>query len=453
MKTRSLLLPFGAALASLVSSTSAHAAGTALDVQSSRGTGMASAMTSHTDDAASIFFNPAGIAQGKKVDIQAGMTFIIPGYKYYAPDGSYTRLNTNVSTPFHVYATAGITDDLSVGIGVNNPAGLTLNWPSDWVGRSEAIKISHINYTINPTVAYKWGPLKIGAGFQAVRSTVELTRALRFPGQEGQSQITGGTWGFGGNVGVQFEAIKQYLNLGVAYRSRVALDYDDGRAHFSNVPPALQNTFFDQGGSSALVLPHILQFGASTRPTEKLLLAFDAWVYFWSTLESIDINFEKSTALNTSLPKNWSNRVNYHLGGEYQFTKNWAGRLGVMYDPSPSPPSTLAPSTPDANRLNLAAGVGYKHDCGFFADLGYRYLVLFKKDSSYAPLPGQYGGNVNLFGLTVGFRFDYGDKKATTPPPDAGPAPMDSQTPAGTSPGPVEPAPNPAPDSANPSQP
>jgi long-subunit fatty acid transport protein len=43
----------------------ASAAGTALDVQSARGTGMASANVAFIDDSTAIFYNPAGIAQGK----------------------------------------------------------------------------------------------------------------------------------------------------------------------------------------------------------------------------------------------------------------------------------------------------------------------------------------------------------------------------------------------------
>ena len=457
MKARALLISSGVALGSFVASSQAHAAGTALDIQSARGVGMASAMVAHTDGADSIYFNPAGIAQGKQLDAAAGVSLVIPGYKYTDPNGASTKLPTAVAPPFHVYLTAGITDNLSVGIGINTPYGLTLKWPDEWQGRSQIIKTSNINYNINPTVAYRMGPFRIGAGLQIVRSTVELVKAVQFPDQEGRTQLAAGSWGVGGNVGAQLEAIPKYLNLGIHYRSRVKLDYDEGKAHFSNVPSALQGTFFDQNGSTSITLPDTLAFGVSSRPIDKLLVSFEADYYAWSVFKSIDITFPATPALNQSEAKNFHNRFNYHLGGEYGINDNFKVRLGVMYDPSPSPPSTLAPDVPDANRVNIAAGVGYKHNSGFYGDLGYQHIFLLSHTSSYAPLPGSYSGSVEVIGITLGFKFNYGDKPAPiSPPPDAGPPPEMTPPPGELPPGstpppPVGPAPNPAPDSSNPS--
>lgn len=456
MKARALLISSGVALGSFVASTQAHAAGTSLDIQSARGTGMASAMVAHTDGADSIFFNPAGIAQGKQLDVQAGVSLVIPGYKYTDPNGSSTRLPTAVAPPFQVYATGGITENLSVGVGINLPYGLTLKWPDNWVGRSQIIKTSNINYNINPTVAYHLGPFRFGAGLQIVRSTVELVKAVQFPDQEGRTQLTAGSWGVGANVGAQLEAIPKYLNLGLHYRSRVKLDYDEGKAHFSNVPTSLQGTFFDQNGSTSITLPDTLSMGVASHPIDNLLVSFEADYYAWAVFKSIDIAFPQTPALNQSEAKNFHNRFNYHLGGEYTINENFKVRAGAMYDPSPSPPSTLGPDVPDSNRVNLAAGVGYKHQCGFYGDLGYQHIFLLSKTSSYAPLPGSYGGSVEVIGITLGFKFDYSGKAKTAPPPDAGPppemTPPPGDLPAGsTPPPPVEPAPNPAPDSANPS--
>lgn len=460
MKTRALLLSSGVALGSFVASTQAHAAGTGLDIMSGRGVGMASAMVAHTNGSDSLYFNPAGIAQGKQLDVSAGVSLVIPGYKYTDNNGTSTKLPTAVAPPFHVYATAGITDNLSVGVGINTPFGLTLKWPDNWVGRSQIIKTSNINYNINPSFAYHLGPFRFGAGLQIVRSTVELVKAVQFPDQEGRTQLSAGSWGVGGNVGAQLEAIPKYLDLGIHYRSRVKLDYDEGHAHFSNVPTALQGTFFDQNGSTSLTLPDSLSMGLASHPIDNLLVAVDVNYFTWSVFKSIDIAFPQTAALNQHEAKNFHNRFNYHLGGEYTINDNFKVRAGIMYDPTPSPPSTLGPDVPDANRINLAAGVGYKHDCGFYGDLGYQHIFLLSHTSSYAPLPGEYSGSVEVIGITLGFKWNYGDKPAPVappppPPPDAGPAPENTPPtgdipPGSTPPSPVPPAPNPAPDSANP---
>jgi long-chain fatty acid transport protein len=156
-------------LLALLSTGQAHAAGTALDVQSARGTGMASTMTAHIDDSSAIYYNPAGLAQGKGLDAQIGITPIVAGYKYKSPSGTETSLPFRIVTPFNVYASYGITDDLTVGLGVNTPFGLTLKWPDDWEGRRQITTASNVNYNFNPTVAYRFGPVRVGAGFQLTR--------------------------------------------------------------------------------------------------------------------------------------------------------------------------------------------------------------------------------------------------------------------------------------------
>jgi long-subunit fatty acid transport protein len=48
-----------------VAGGSAHAAGIAVDLQSARGVGMAGSLIGAVDDASGMYFNPAGIAQGR----------------------------------------------------------------------------------------------------------------------------------------------------------------------------------------------------------------------------------------------------------------------------------------------------------------------------------------------------------------------------------------------------
>ena len=74
-------------------------------------------------------------------------------------------------------------------------------------------------------MAYRFGPLRIGAGLQVVRATVDLKRKIETGSQEVSTELGGDAWGVGANVGVQVEAIKQYLSFGAHYRSAVQLDF------------------------------------------------------------------------------------------------------------------------------------------------------------------------------------------------------------------------------------
>src|SRR5262249_30703163 len=96
-----------AAAIALCAARDARAAGIGLDVQSGRGTGMASAVTASVDDASGIYYNPAGIAQGKGLEVMVGDTVILPSFQFKAPDGTSTSNASELIPPFHAYVTGG----------------------------------------------------------------------------------------------------------------------------------------------------------------------------------------------------------------------------------------------------------------------------------------------------------------------------------------------------------
>lgn len=435
--TRFVGLATIAAALTTLASRDASAAGTALDVQSGRGTGMASAQTAYIDDSSAIFYNPAGIAQGKVLDAQAGINLIAPSFKFKSKQGNETTLPFTVVTPFQAYVSGGVTDNLSLGIGIFTPFGLKLEWPAGWEGRNLITTAELRTFYINPTAAFRAGPFRIGAGFQLVRATVELQRDIRFGDQEGNVDLGAATWGVGGNVGVQLEAVKQFLMLGVHYRSPVKLSFD-GQAHFQNAPRDLAGTIHDQNVSTSVIQPGSLAFGVATRPIKDLVIDLDAvWIH-WDQFKSIDLHFpdDKSGSLDSTQAKNWSNTVNFHLGAEGTLSKTFQVRGGVLIDPSPSPENTLTPDIPDSTRVNLALGGTYRHQSGFHLDLGYQFIILTGKTSTAPQLPGEYGGIVNILGISVGYSTPPKPAEQAWVDPAAGPEP-------GAPPGPATPTPDP----------
>lgn len=393
------------ALFTLAAPRDASAAGYALDVQSGRGTGMASATSAMIDDSSSIFYNPAGIAQGKVLDAQVGVSLVAPSFSYTSPGGDKTTLPFTVVPPFQAYVSGGLTENLSLGVGLFTPYGLTIKWPDGWAGRQLITQASLATFYVNPTAALKFGPVRIGAGFQLVRGTIELKQDIRFGDQDGNADIGAAAWGAGGNVGAQLEAIKQYLSFGVQYRSAVKLKFNDGKAHFGNVPASLGGAIHDQSVTSSVVLPDQLTMGVATHPVKKLVIDFDAVWIQWSYLRSIALTFpnDASGTLNKTLPKNWHDTVNFHIGAEGELGEHWMLRGGILYDPSPSPTNTLTPDLPDSNRVNLALGGTWKHESGFHVDVGYQFIILTGKTSTVASLPGDYGGFAQVLGISLGY--------------------------------------------------
>ncbi|HEY1908666.1 MAG TPA: outer membrane protein transport protein [Myxococcaceae bacterium] len=389
-----------------VAGGSARAAGIAVDLQSARAVGMAGSMIGVVDDASGIYFNPAGIAQGQGLEFELGTAPIIPAFTVKNPAGKELNGVSNIITPVHLYATWGISDEWTVGLGIMTPFGLKVEWDPTWEGREIVKKADLKIYNINPTVAWRpnSGPFRIGGGIQIVRATVELTKDINLldNGYVGVD-LGAGAWGVGGNVGIQYEAVPKILTLGATYRSSVNLNFS-GQAHFDNVPPPYAGTFKDQTATTKLKLPDNIGFGFAVRPIPELVIDVDFNYFAWQQFQAIDIKFQ-DPQLNTYEAKNWSHTWNYRIGAEYTLNEHIQLRAGILYDKTPSPTFTLLPDIPDTDRINVGIGGTYRFGA-FRIELAYQFIKFLGATSTYPNPKYQYDYNVtaHVIALTFGFK-------------------------------------------------
>lgn len=385
-------------------STAALGAGFKLDVHGSRATGMAGAVTALIDDPSAIYYNPAGLAGRAGFQAQLGVTLILPMINFSSSEtGEVTAGPLALSSPPHLHLAFGITEDLAIGVGVFSPFGASGNWPTDWEGRFKAIKSQLQIFDVNPTIAYRLHPrLKLGAGFNAVRGTVLIERALDFGDTEGGVRLGGGAWGFGWNVGVQLEVVEKRLFFGGAYRGPATMNFE-GNAHFDKVPVELGARIKDQPITAQVVLPTTANFGLTLVPMDTLKLSLDADYVEWSSFTELAIQFENPD-LTVPLKKKWLDQVSVHVGAEYNVTRSVAARLGVVYDPAPTPLNTLTPDLPDSTRIKVTAGIGWQHQNGLGVDLGYQFVALTGAASTAPGFQGTYGGTAQVLGLTLSYK-------------------------------------------------
>ncbi len=428
----------------MVLSSAAMAAGFQLDVAGAKATGMGGAVTALVDDPSSIYFNPSGMAGHKGLDVSVGATLVIPMLSFtHADDGHVTSTPVSVLPPPNAHVVYGITEDLALGVGLFVPFGASVAWPKDWEGDSKAISSSLQTFDIQPTIAYRIHPrLKLGFGFDAVRGTVLIERALNFVDTKGSVKLGGATWGYGWNAGVIVDVVESYLTFGATYRSPVKMSFT-GQSHFSDVPVEFSGLLKDQTITADVNLPAQANFGFGFTPTKRLRFGIDFHYTNWQDFPQLAINFE-NPALNNPLQKNWTDQVSFHLGAEYDITHSVSARLGFVYDPTPSPAQTLTPDLPDANRVKICAGVSWKHDSGFSVDFGYQFVALLAQNSLAPGFNGTYAGSAQVIGLNVGFKMPMSSTAAATEPepaPAAAPAPAPAPEPM-----PAADAPAPAPE-------
>jgi long-chain fatty acid transport protein len=323
----------------------------------------------------------------------------------FSPSGGGPDSNTNRGNFFlpEFFANGRLTDRVAVGMGVFSTFGIGISWPDDWQGRESAIKASLETLTFNPSVAVLvHRQISVAAGFDAVRSVVDFTNGLpTIIG--GDVRLAGGTWGYGFNVGALYKIYPGRLHVALTYRSRVALHFDDGRAHFSPANPDFAPALPDQGGSASITLPDIITVGVMGRPRANLALSFDANVVLWSTYDRIDINF--NSAPDRAIVSNGQNTFTLRAGADWTFPVRCPGlhlRGGLIYDRGAIPSGNLGPGLPDSDRLDVALGAGYGRG-HFRGDLGYLLVVFLPADATGGTEGprGTYNTIAHLLGLTL----------------------------------------------------
>jgi long-chain fatty acid transport protein len=403
-KTARLLLSVLVVTGCALSARPCRASGFLIYDISGQAIARASAVSADSEEPAAVWFNPANLAFMGGVSASAGGVFLT-SKSSFAPAGGGAETSSERGNFFlpAVFASGRITERVALGMGVYSTFGIGITWPYDWTGREAAIKASLQTLNFNPTAAVLVHPrVSVAAGFDAVRSVVDFTNGLpTLIG--GDVRLAGGTWGFGFNLAGLYKVYPGRFHLALSYRSRVKLDFDDGRANFTPANPDFAPVLPDQGGSASITLPDIITAGVMARPRGDLALTFDANLVLWSTYDRIDINFQ--TAPDRAIVSNGRNTVTLRGGADWTFPARWPGlhlRGGLIYDRGAIPSTNLGPGLPDADRIDVAAGAGYGRG-HFRGDLGYLLVVFLPADSTTGqegPV-GTYRTVAHLIGVTV----------------------------------------------------
>ena len=396
---------FALLLAALALPAPTRAAGFLIYDLSGEALGKASAVTASTREPAAVWFNPAALAfVGHGVSI--GATGVLASARFHPNDGQAdveTKPGRFVLPTF--FAHTKVSDRVALGFGAFPAFGLSITWPNDWLGREYAMNATIKTFDLNPTVAVRLTDLvSVAAGFNAVRGSVEFENGL--PAVVGGSgRIGGATWGYGANLALLLRPLPEVLHFALTYRTRVKLDFD-GRVDF-DPDPDFARGLPDQTGTAQLTLPDIFAAGVMWRPLPTVTLTFDPNLVLWSTFDKLVIDF--ATAPDKVLQRNNHAAVTLRWGAEWATpAPGLSLRTGFIFDQNPNPPETLAPSLPDANRLDFALGVGYRQG-HVKADLGY-LLVWFLPSKAYGGMSqegpeGTYHSVAHLLGLTLSAMF------------------------------------------------
>jgi long-chain fatty acid transport protein len=386
----------------------AFAAGFALPEQSASAMGMSSAFVGQADDASAVWYNPAGMTQLDGTRVMGGFVAIYPTLTHEVPGGTTDVAERRWHYPLFLYTTHQLNDRISLGLGINNPFGLSTNWSPTSTAREEATK-SEIKATeINPNIAFKLNDkLSVAAGVAYVRLDAVLENI--FLGQD--FRLSGTGYGWGGNLAALYKPTDQ-LNFGLSYHSRVKIDVD-GTAQMN----AIGQT---NPASTSITLPDLLQFGTSYKATDRLTLNADIGYTWWSTYDTLTVHSATFIPLGSgdtiTQQKQWKDVWNLRVGGQYKLTDEWKLRAGLQYDQTPVPDHYFETRIPDSDRVGASIGAGYSIG-NLTIDAAYLYLKFLTRhiddsvqddgatSTNTNALNGTYKSDAHVIALSAAYKF------------------------------------------------
>lgn len=394
--------------------------------QNAEATGMAGAFIAQANNPSAIFYNPAGLNTLNGFNLQLGTTIIATQFAFQGPDNidskMYTEAEPGLFTPVTLYATYRLNSRLSFGFGFYNMFGLASEWGSEddpWIGAQLATETDIKTFYYNPVFAYNlMDNLSFAAGLDVVQATVTMKRNVFFTprGVTGASTLEADAIGYGFNLGLRYQPVEQIV-LGIVYRNKINLDFNDGDATFDF--PATGDPVVDAevaalfpektGGSSELDLPAMFGAGLAFDMTENLTLEFDYVYWGWSSYDKLIIEFDDPVAgLNEiETEKNYEDTYSLRFGLEYRVVETGLSlRAGYIWDRHAVPDDYVEPTLPEGDRHNYTVGIGYRFG-SLNIDAAYHSLLQDDRQitNSVHDFNGKYTGMANLYGLSLGYAF------------------------------------------------
>lgn len=248
-------------------------------------------------------------------------------------------------------------------------------------------------------VAYRLGPLGIGASANLVSSSVRSKKAKNPTGQgnpdtehEGRAEleVSGLQGSFG--VGALFEALPDELWLGASYQAQPGL----GAMQLSGT----LTVSYD--GSSApypvtldQALPDIVRAGARYRPLPTLELRLFGDMTRWSVMQTQCVAIEGYACIVDptgadagdggvllNLRRKWRDTVGVRAGASYWLSAPLELFAGIGFETAAVPDSTLDPELADSEVISLSAGGRFELPGGWFLGASYTHLQYLDRDNT-----------------------------------------------------------------------
>jgi len=422
----------------------ALASGFGVFTQGASGLGQANAVVAHATGPSSLYFNPALMNDVIGRQVEVGTTGVYADRKIKLDSGGSENGDDSWNFPSTFYYTHQINNNVTAGLGVFFPFGLSTEWDDDYSGRYLGTSGEVFTTNINPAVSFRVNDkLSLAVGLDllyldaTLKSKINQTAAyvltdLQFSGGVGgalppltgplndiSQKFDGDGWGAGYNLGVLYKATDR-VSVGATYRSHVDVNVD-GDASFNGVNPLLASAFPKTGGDADIRLPAQATAGVAFKAMDNLVVEAGVRWEDWESTDDLTIDFDAPVfGQNASVtPRDWNATWAYNIGGQYRLNETVAINAGYLYGQNAVPSSTVEPLIPDADAHLFTLGTDLTFGPWTISGaFGYEHHEDRKKDNTLGdPLGsliagqpvgtanGTYETDIYLLAISLGYNF------------------------------------------------
>jgi long-chain fatty acid transport protein len=314
-----------------------------------------------------------------------------------------------------------LTQDLTAGLSITAPWGLSTRYDEGWAGRYYALESKLITVNTVPSLAYQaTSELALSAGVQIQYAKGTLSNAIDFgtigaflpvpiPGalptlQDGSAEVNADDWGYGFVLGALWKP-SPAVSIGAAYRSEVdhRLEGDvDFVLDTAGIGAALSGlgAFTDMGASVELTTPAVVSLGGAFDVSSQVTVLAELGLTMWSVFDELRVRFADPDQPDEVKTYDWKDTFFASAGLRYRPAPDWTLRAGVAFDQSPTQDATRDPRIPDADRTWLALSARYDISARTSIDVGYGHLFIPEEPIALTAASAENLARGNLIGVT-----------------------------------------------------
>jgi len=363
-------------------------------------------------DAATVFWNPAGMTRLKKDEIMLGFVGayidaefkVNPNRSVTIPPGSTNGGGQAIGfIPLvGTYVVKGITERLKARLAFNGLFGGAADYNNNWVGRTLVTKAELVVLNIEPALGFRltdW--LSLGAGLNILYESYEQKFRASSRKNAPTLKFDGDDWGVAGSFGTLLQFLAG-TPIGIFYRTKASIKLK-GKVE-SPIPVKVRfGSDFD--------FPQGIYVSLFQQLHPQVALLADAGWTDWS-----EFGYQALTVCPASVNvnRNWRDTRRVAAGLQYKPKAEWLLQTGFSFDSSPVPASDRLPDIPIFEAWRFSVGAQYDVKEYLTVGLAYTFAYLGKGDVDQVELPpngeivldGSYDPNIgNFVGVTVTWKF------------------------------------------------